>query len=1025
MKTAILHLSDLHISSVDDFVVSNCDLIANAIRYYTNECNRCIIVITGDIIDKGNVSCYEIAKNFLLSLKTNLLKERIISIDFVIVPGNHDIDFSTPQKIREMAINNLNKQDSLEPDNDELVNVALDPQSKFWSFLQDFMVLESNERISYTRRFGLGNGGTLSFHCYNTAFLSTINEQPGSLVIHENYFIKEGNRSSNDIIITVLHHSPSWLSTRTPKNNQKQFQKHILGESNIIMCGHEHMSNSLSMSSSFKASPVIYLEADSFKYGNERDFDLLILNTEGPELLIERKTFQIGEDNNGCRIIIEDQLSIQTEKIGLSFSDKHSEYLSKLSLPIKHPRIERLTLQDVYVYPDIMPLSKDRANTLYIHEDSIGFIENAEEGKVYIFEGENQAGKTAFLKQISIDGYSHGDFPLWINGAEISHPNISQLLKKAFNAQYEKTYKFEDYTSIPKSQRIILIDNIDKSSLNRESLDQMIEMILRNYKFVVLTTKPNPDILSIIRQSDINSPYSYYQILSFGHIKRNELIERWFQLGVDYHQRNDAELVDKIKLVYNQISSILSGDLLPAYPVFLLTILHSMSSLVDSYDLAPTSYANLYHTLLLTSLGRAEVPQDKLNGVITFLTELAYDMYKHKEREIGVFPNVCVINFDSFYVSYAKLRIPPYGDGKLSDLLIQAGILSPTENGNLCFSYKYLYYYLVGRKLAGLVDSGSGASDLTYLCNHINEEESANILVFLAYLIKNPISLLDEIRLTTQIPLNEVNPITLSINDPLFVQLSSLVKNIKEHILLADVDYKEARTKLLKANDDAELRAQVACHEDKQEEDQFEELDGQIKDINTILKSVRVIGQIVKNQSGTLTIPELEALVEDSYLSSFRLIGRFVQLVEQDFAAIVDEICNIHRIEKANRNQVEGHVATVLSGLLFKLCLSVFSNLALSVGTTDLQQIFDNVANKIGSPAAHIISFTINSYYGPFRIEYLKDMVNQYRNNPVVMNLIQARVRHYVYHHDLPYNKKQQFGEISGLKLINSKKSIS
>lgn len=352
-------------------------------------------------------------------------------------------------------------------------------------------------------------------------------------------------------------------------------------------------------------------------------------------------------------------------------------------------------------------------------------------------------------------------------------------------------------------------------------------------------------------------------------------------------------------------------------------------------------------------------------------------------------------------------------------ILINAGILSATEKGNLCFSYKYIFYYLVGRKLAGLVDTGKGNSELTFLCNNIDKEDSANILVFLAYSVKNPTSLLDEVRLTTQIPLNEVAPITLSLDDSLFIRLSSLVKSIKEQVLLTDVNYKEARTKLLKASDDAEIQAK-ALSDEKSDTQQIEQLDDAIKDINTILKSVRVIGQIVKNQCGTLTIPELETLVEDSYLSSFRLIGQFTKLVEEDFDAIVDEICNIHQIDTSNRIQVEDRVSKVLSGLLFKLCLSVFSNLALSVGTTDLQQIFDNVAEKIGTPAAHLISFTINSYYGPFRIEYLKDMVSKYSNNPVVMNLIQARVRHYVYHHDLPYDKKQQFGQISGLKLINS-----
>lgn len=1019
MNTAILHLSDLHISSEDDFLVANCEIISNGIRYYINECNRCVIVITGDIVDKGQIKSYEIAKKFCDSLSKQLSREKDISIDFVIVPGNHDIDFSLPQKLRNMAIENLSKLDSLNGDNDELVESAIAPQKCFWEFFSELSGKEIKESISYKMIFPLNNGGRLIFHCYNTALLSTINEQPGGLIVYEDSFIHQNDKTPKDIVVCAFHHSLSWLSTRTSKNNQKLFQKHLLKEANIILCGHEHMSHAITITPNYKASGILYLEADSFKYGDDKSFDLVIINDEGDDNLIDKLSFCVYEGK--CHLVSENELAIQQEKVGLSFSDAHLEYLSKLSLPIKHPRVEKLRLQDVFVYPDITPLSKDNTKSLYIHEDSSDFISRTIEEKVYILDGENQAGKTALLKQLSFDGYNAGIYPIWLNGAEIKNPNLKPQLKKAFRIQYDNANSFDDYTSIPKKQRILFIDNIDKSPLNKEGIDKMVDTVLLNYRCVVMTTKPNTDVLSIIRQSDKNSRYCYFHILSFGHVKRNELIEKWFRLGIDCCQVNEAEIIDKIKLVYNQVSTILSGDLLPAYPVFLLTILHGMSSMMESYNLTPTSYANLYHTLLITSLGRAEVPQDKLNGVITFLTELAYEMYEHKEKEIGLYPNVSNINFDSFYVEYAKKRIPPYNDGTLMNILLQAGILSMAEMGNLCFSYKYIYYYLVGRKLAGLVDTGNGSSELTYLCNNINKEESANILVFLAYLVKNPTSLLDEIRLTTQIPLNDISPITLSIDDSLFKRLSSLVKSIKEQVLLTDINHRDARAKLLKASDEAEIQAHTIS-EEKSGTEQFEEIDDTLKDINTILKSVRVIGQIVKNQSGTLTIPELEALVEDSYLSSFRLIGQFSKLVEEDFGAIVDEICNIHNIDISNRIQVEDRVAKILSALLFKLCLSVFSNLALSVGTTDLQQIFDNVAEKIGTPAAHLISFTINSYYGPFRVEYLKEMVAKYSNNPVVMNLIQARVRHYVYHHDLPYDKKQQFGQLSGLKLINSVK---
>lgn len=1023
MKTAILHLSDLHISSESDYIVKKIDLIAKNLRYYTNECKQCIIVVSGDLIDKGESKAYNIVKKFLLGLKKELLKELEIDVQFIIVPGNHDLDLSMPQQIRNMSIERLLTVDIVNENDDELIKAVISPQNDFWNFAEEIMETKINNHVSYKKSFHLENGGKIIFHCYNSSILSTIDERPGSLVIHENFFLNEKSKNNKDIVISVFHHAPSWLSTKTTNNNQRRFFTHLLKETNVIMCGHEHSSHTLTLNANYKPSEILYLEADSFKYGNQKLLDLLVIDDERPTVLIDKYTFEFSE-NDKCSITNETVIPITSEKSGLFYNDNHFGYLSQLSLPIKHPRMSELSLQDVFVYPDLVPLSNERMNNLYIHKDSREFLLKIEMDNVYFLEGENQAGKTALLKMLSLDALNQGIYPIWINGDDIKHPNVRSLIKRSYKNQYSDSTNFEDFTSLSKENRIILIDNIDQTALNQEGIDRLLDSLLINYKCVIATTKPNTNILSIIRQSDKNSKFKYFHISSFGHLKRNELIEKWFLLGIDPYKQDETEIIDKIKLAYNQITSILSGDLLPAYPPFLLTILHGMSSLVESYNLTPTSYANLYHTLLMTALGRAKVSQDKLNGVITFLTELSYEMYEQKEMEIGLRPNQLNINFDDFYLRYSKERILPFNLSTLVDILTNAGVLSYTNEGNLCFSYKYVYYYLVGLKIASLLECGKGRSELTFLCDNINKEEAANILVFLAYLVKNPTLLLDEIRLTSQIPLNEIEPITLNLNDSLFQRLSSLVKSIKEQILITDIDHKEARKNLLKKRDEEEskiIEGNLDGDNNNTEIETFEDFNDAVKDINTILKSIRVIGQIVKNQNGTLKIVELENLIEDSYLSSFRLIGQFTNLVEEELNKIVDEICTIHKIDLTNRPLVEDHVSKVLNKLLFRLCLSVFSNLALSVGTTDLQSIFNSVAIKIGTPAAHLISFTINSYYGPFRADYLKEIVSKYRSNPVIMNLIQARVRHYVYHHDLPFDKKQQFGQIAGLKLINSK----
>ena len=54
------------------------------------------------------------------------------------------------------------------------------------------------------------------------------------------------------------------------------------------------------------------------------------------------------------------------------------------------------------------------------------------------------------------------------------------------------------------------------------------------------------------------------------------------------------------------------------------------------------------------------------------------------------------------------------------------------------------------------------------------------------------------------------------------------------------------------------------------------------------------------------------------------------------------------------------------------------------------------------------------------RVSELKAMVKTYKNNPVILRLINARVRNYVYNHDLPHNKLAELGAITGMKLLDA-----
>jgi 3',5'-cyclic AMP phosphodiesterase CpdA len=96
LKTILLHLTDLHFGdiqskslSVPNFSYNDISkLISNTIKNeYTSK--KIIIALGGDITNKGESKKYQHAISFLNLMKSELLNYQI---DFILCPGNHDIE---------------------------------------------------------------------------------------------------------------------------------------------------------------------------------------------------------------------------------------------------------------------------------------------------------------------------------------------------------------------------------------------------------------------------------------------------------------------------------------------------------------------------------------------------------------------------------------------------------------------------------------------------------------------------------------------------------------------------------------------------------------------------------------------------------------------------------------------------------------------------------------------------------------------------------------------------------------------
>ena len=80
-----------------------------------------------------------------------------------------------------------------------------------------------------------------------------------------------------------------------------------------------------------------------------------------------------------------------------------------------------------------------------------------------------------------------------------------------------------------------------------------------------------------------------------------------------------------------------------------------------------------------------------------------------------------------------------------------------------------------------------------------------------------------------------------------------------------------------------------------------------------------------------------------------------------------------------------------------------------------METLYNEVANRLGTPAAKIITFTINSYYNRINIRELREIIKEFSNNSVATEIIKARVVNYTYNNRIDYQTKQMICDICKL----------
>ena len=832
----------------------------------------------------------------------------------------------------------------------------------------------------------------VQFLSLNTAWMSQIKEQPGSLFFPVK-IVNSRLAKGSDICISIFHHHPAWMTPNTIENNRTEFIDFINEYSDFVLVGHEHQQRS-ELNGIIGTETVSYFCGEALGAGRTptSGFQTLVIDIESRNGVIQTYSWNrdLYEKQNESPFELKQLYSRLQE---FHVRAEYIKSIEAIEIPLGEKQSE-IKISDLFVYPDLEKTNDLNKELSASYEDSERILD-PDFSSTVILEGANQAGKTTLLKMLYLESVKRNTYPLLVSWENIKHKNIDSGLQRAYEEQYDnKTY--EIYAQFDNSTKILFIDNLSSDKFSNIEIRDDIEKLKSRFGKIVITTSPRYDSLALI---DMNQQdMSYARILPLGYKKRGKLIESFYRLT---HQNAfiDKQLfLEDTKKLFDEVQTILGDKLMPAYPIFIISILQSMN-MMQPARLDQTSYGYCYHTLIHYALSvKAKVRNEDIDSCFNYLGELAFYLYKKDDG----FQSLNHGELKKFHDEYANQFVSKnFQDMK--QILLDSNIVV-LDDDEYRFGYEYIYYYLVAQKIASVVASDFGRNEIKKLCNNLENDKCANILVFITHHSKDSI-LIEEATMATMLPFEEIVPITLNKGKEYYRLLESIVDQLKDTIIPAEIDPIKEREKNWEQQDKIEKSLPAKNDED------LSSLPQEIIMMRQAIRSLEIVGQIIKNRKGSLPRVKLIDMVTELYYTAFRTIGFFGKLVTNTQDEIVDNLKN-DSTEYETKAKIQERLNIFIQLYSLRFCLGIFSKVIHSVGLSELKEIFNDVARKIDTPAAKVLSFSINTCYGRMSYSDLQRIYKEMKGNPVALRILKARVKSYLYHNHVDYRKRQQIADL-------------
>jgi len=998
MKLSVVHLSDIHIKNEKDIIFQRVGALANSIQAETAGSDYVIVLTTGDIAFSGSPEEYDCAINLYSAILDSIQTKDKIAL---FAPGNHDCYHGDA---KEKAIR------------DELIQVIVGDKSKIPTFdttissvqanFRSFSELVSGIQVNYDgfcTQFSvpIEQDEQVEIFILNSAWMSEKNEQPGKLIP---YKYAPLNDCDAKIRLCAMHHTPNWFNP----DDKRDFRQTVETNMNIVFTGHEHEFYS-AIKKAQDGKEILFIEGMVLQDSTAPQtsgFNIVHLDTAPCAYTLT--THQFFDGFYSKSYITEEWTKIAPTKSRhrITLSDDFMEYLQDPGVLYMHPRKKELSLEDLYIYPDLRDLDAERksSNTICIPFSDSSCLFTDSQIKTIIL-GEEKSGRTSLCKQIYVYQLHNGKIPILLSGQEIKSHKVDaflKLLRKAFIKQYSEKYA-DIFDQTDQSRITLIIDDFNKSKLNYKHKALLLGSLEASFECILITADDLFRLEELVTEEiqDFSSRYHFYQIEEFGHLLRSKLISKWNKLGQETYI-SDEELTRLNDQAKNTIDTVIGKNYVPAFPFFLITILNSMDD-PGKKGLAESSYGYYYDYLITGALKRLALKNEDIDALYNYLTELSFSFF---DKEIS---SINYRELNEFHIWYCHEYSLILDQNYYVEMLTKSNIIRLLGE-EYSFKYKYYYYYFLARYIAQHLSEKPAQDIVRQMCSSLHLDESSNVIMFLTHLSKNPF-VLEQVLLNSKTIFEGNTPTTLQ-NDVEII--NNLIHKLPQ-IELQDFDVEEKREENFKRKDRIEQN-KMDISPDIDKNDQAYEL---LVSLQKAFKHQEIIGQILKNYYGSLKGITKKELCSEAFELCLRALSDFYNLLNNNLATIVEEL---KLIIKESGKTKEDKIESVAKKELFHLCEHIsycfIKKIATSIGSENLEGTYKEIVENNPTIANQMIELSIKlDFFRGFPIKEVKALCKNLETNILPYSVLKRLVINYLYMFPTSVSMRQRICDATNISM--------